>query len=933
MAGSGKEREAARRLAKLATELEAVEREHGATVDHVERLLASRSWRLTAPVRALGGWLKGRPKQARGAGRPPRTSRQDPQRTPASAGNPASAAGPVIKPSQSGGCSTAAKVAHPVGQAGPPGWQVYEGRLRSLQAVALGERSTAALDLIAEVASAGRHAFAGIRQAWESGGVPALIECCRHPTGTLVLARVVGNMQPGPWASELSLDLYERYLRDMPAETLEVYDHVLRVDLLQSAGRVQEAIELLGSSGLDAASPWDWICLRANLTHPTLGHSPEAWLAALNRLFIDHGLEATVLKDGTGPLLNRVTCEAPPVGEGGPLVSVLMATHRSDDSVDVAIASVLGQTWRNLELIVIDDCSSEPQVARLEQWAARDRRVRLIRTARNVGAYAARNRGLAEARGTFVTCHDSDDWSHPRKLELQVRHLLSTPGSVANMSNLARVTEDLRIVRFNAKGVLVFPNSSSLMFRREPVVTRIGYWDSARSGSDTEYCKRLEMVFGTKAAPVADAPLSFARTSEGGLTSGTLGRGYASPERRAYMAAFLEWHERIRNGASPYLDGGTMARPFAIPRVLQSETLDSPPSTRFDVVCLGDFCDSRTAAAHAREIDALAGEGRVAICHVRSYSLTSIGSAVVARPIQRLANEEKVAIVPVDGDVSCDRLLVLTPAVLPHLNRQACRISTNTVEVRPFGTEPVPSSLLDVARGIFRTARRVIEGPAVATLNDMRAKGSLPSATHAPPRTSAYWEGRKNHLYYQVVRVLAEELSAGARSVIDVGSNNCPYLDWLAHLPVRTSIDLRRPYVAPGVRAIQADFLAWNPDQEYDIALCLQVIEHVPDAQAFAQKLLTLAPVVIVSVPYKWPPGKTKGHVHDPVDEAKMMGWFGTRPSYEYICREVLSSVSRLIQVYERDGSRWDSLRSRERKRNLAQVTPAEPKTADRTGV
>jgi len=175
------------------------------------------------------------------------------------------------------------------------------------------------------------------------------------------------------------------------------------------------------------------------------------------------------------------------------------------------------------------------------------------------------------------------------------------------------------------------------------------------------------------------------------------------------------------------------------------------------------------------------------------------------------------------------------------------------------------------------------------------------------PAQNAYWEKRKDVLYYQVARVLTSHLSKRAKSIIDVGSAGCPYLDWFNHIPNRTSIDLKRPYEAKGVKSITSDFLTWEPDRTYDIVTCFQVLEHVPDAEAFAQKLLKLGKVVVVSVPYKWPKGKTKSHIHDPVDEEKMLSWFHRKPNFEYICREVIAPVDRLIQVYDVMDEPWDA--------------------------
>jgi len=108
----------------------------------------------------------------------------------------------------------------------------------------------------------------------------------------------------------------------------------------------------------------------------------------------------------------------------------------------------------------------------------------------------------------------------------------------------------------------------------------------------------------------------------------------------------------------------------------------------------------------------------------------------------------------------------------------------------------------------------------------------------------------------------------------------------------------------------------------------MQVLEHVPDAQSFAQKLLEVSKVVIGSVPYKWPKGHTESHIHDPVDEAKLLAWFGRKPYHSHLCREVTAEVHRLVQVYDRFDSPWNSLNHRARLLNdhragRSKATPA----------
>ena len=177
---------------------------------------------------------------------------------------------------------------------------------------------------------------------------------------------------------------------------------------------------------------------------------------------------------------------------------------------------------------------------------------------------------------------------------------------------------------------------------------------------------------------------------------------------------------------------------------------------------------------------------------------------------------------------------------------------------------------------------------------------------------NAYWGGRQDYLYYQVIRILVRSISNGSESIIDVGSAGCHYLEWFDHVPHRTSVDLTRPYVAPGINSFTGDFLKWEPDRKYDVAICLQVLEHIPPIEDFVKKLVSVGKTVVISVPYKWEAGRTPSHVNDPVDEEKLRRWFGREPNFSTIVTELVSPVQRLICVYDPFPNKWRSLNHRQ---------------------
>ncbi|MFO7528761.1 MAG: glycosyltransferase [Marinobacter sp.] len=108
--------------------------------------------------------------------------------------------------------------------------------------------------------------------------------------------------------------------------------------------------------------------------------------------------------------------------ESEPLVSVVIATYNMGQYLPLAVESVLNQDWSNLELIVVDDGSTDDTPVFMRKFAI-DSRVNYIRT-ENQGQPKAKNRGISEAKGEFIGFCDADDIWQPQKLSMQVPHFI-----------------------------------------------------------------------------------------------------------------------------------------------------------------------------------------------------------------------------------------------------------------------------------------------------------------------------------------------------------------------------------------------------------------------------------------------------------------------------------------------------------------------------
>ncbi|SCX03043.1 teichuronic acid biosynthesis glycosyltransferase TuaG [Lachnospiraceae bacterium YSD2013] len=97
------------------------------------------------------------------------------------------------------------------------------------------------------------------------------------------------------------------------------------------------------------------------------------------------------------------------------MVSIIVPLYNAEKFIWETVQSVINQTYKDFELLLVDDCSTDRSLAAAE--AINDSRVRVIRQEQNAGAYAARNRGLSEAKGRYIAFLDADDKWEPTKLE------------------------------------------------------------------------------------------------------------------------------------------------------------------------------------------------------------------------------------------------------------------------------------------------------------------------------------------------------------------------------------------------------------------------------------------------------------------------------------------------------------------------------------
>lgn len=122
-------------------------------------------------------------------------------------------------------------------------------------------------------------------------------------------------------------------------------------------------------------------------------------------------------------------------------VSVIMPNYNSEKFLAQTIESVLNQTYSNLELVIVDDCSTDTSLDIIKAYQEKDERVRLYINEENKGCAYTRNVALREAKGDWIAFLDSDDLWLPEKLEKQLAFMVDN-GYEFSYTNYNRIDEN-----------------------------------------------------------------------------------------------------------------------------------------------------------------------------------------------------------------------------------------------------------------------------------------------------------------------------------------------------------------------------------------------------------------------------------------------------------------------------------------------------------
>ena len=353
---------------------------------------------------------------------------------------------------------------------------------------------------------------------------------------------------------------------------------LLLVHLCIELGFFEEANRWLEVAKEKFPESSDVSLLKSNLIYKQNALSDDIRLENINFSYQKNNLPLLALKCKALPLsLDNICSHGLATSKHNEIVSVVVPCFNAANYITRALDGLLAQTWSRLEVIIVDDSSSDQTVPLIENWIEQnnsffeDKSFWLIRKTENTGAYASRNEGMSRASGQYLTVHDADDFSHASKIELQVKSIESRKAK-ASISYWVRCSHSLYFERWRMEDALIYRNVSSLMIRRE-VLNDLGYWDQVRFGADTEYYERIIAYYDESAIVevLPGLPLSFGLSDDSSLTQTKLSHLVTqfSGVRKDYISSARLWHKA--NTKKLYLAKNEKVRKFPISDSLLSK--------------------------------------------------------------------------------------------------------------------------------------------------------------------------------------------------------------------------------------------------------------------------------------------------------------------------------------------------------------------------
>lgn len=456
---------------------------------------------------------------------------------------------------------------------------------------------------------------------------------------------------------------------------------LLLVESLNQQGLFDKAMEFMQPT-LDLRFDSDFICALSNQDN-----NHQSRLETLNEIYTHYNLSPLEFDDESqGMTFGNLVVKKPVVSiSGGPKVSILVPVYNAETFITVAIRSLLAQSWLNIEIIAVDDCSPDRSYEILQQLAKDDSRLKVFKNKENLGAYGTRNRALSLAKGDFITVHDSDDWSHPQMLEIQLGAMMSNPRLKLTCSMMARVYPDMRFILRPQRNNLDYVHRSypSVLIRAKDLKA-LGEWDGVSANADDEFVQRARMLWGEDSVEdiLTGVPLSFFLVHENSLTQNkkTSLNSLTFGIRQEYSRQAKYWKEnKVDKSASEIVTRrASLKKPFPIPAGLAPNNW--PINRKYDLVIISDLSLlGGTRRCNEGYINAAIDAGlRVGLFHWPRYDLKL---AEIAKEYTELTYNKNVDMLVHEDEITAKLVLIHHPPILKYEIDSVPTIDCDTVGI------------------------------------------------------------------------------------------------------------------------------------------------------------------------------------------------------------------------------------------------------------
>lgn len=178
-----------------------------------------------------------------------------------------------------------------------------------------------------------------------------------------------------------------------------------------------------------------------------------------------------------------------PLIKKGPLVSVIVTYYDNHNLIDYSIYSLLNQTYKNIQIIVVFDGCKPNNIKEIKQKFKKKNCIEYITLSKQIGNALAKNKAIPYIRGKYVTIHDSDDIAHPQKIELHIEQILRNQDYLGSVSYWLRLNKKFKIQNIKKMFFNTRLNPSSLLFHKK-FLNKYKYKD-LKKGNDSLFLKEI----------------------------------------------------------------------------------------------------------------------------------------------------------------------------------------------------------------------------------------------------------------------------------------------------------------------------------------------------------------------------------------------------------------------------------------------------------